>query len=108
MTKALTFWSVFLGFGMGIAYNIVEKVIDMGSEVPLIEVLKSFEYQALAVVVPFVILLSLILYQMERDQITKTEEFNNTLYNKLDGLTLAITNLGEEIRKDRRIRQKGD
>ena len=67
MTKTIEFWAVFLGFALGIAYNLLDKIFNRAEGATVLEVMLTWEYRAIVIVIAGVLLLSIVFYFVERN-----------------------------------------
>lgn len=98
MFKTIEFYAVFLGFVLGIAYDLLEKLFQRDADTSIIDVILTWEYRAVVIVVALVIFVSIIFYFKEKNT-RETEEHNqmqfyrsiNQLIKQIDDFSHANT-----------------
>lgn len=96
MASSLTFWSTILGFSMGMGYNLLEKVIQRSAETSINQVMATFEWSALIMILGIVILLSWVFYVIEKKESARADSDRQKDRREI---TTAINNLATEIKR---------
>ena len=105
MARNLTFWSMIIGFLAGFAFNLSDKLAQKLSEsVPSLNALMDYEYRALAIIVPSIILLGVIFYFAEKQENEKNEHNQDIYYQAINKWAKNVEDLINEIRQDRNER----
>ena len=109
MAKNLTFWSTVIGFLMGYAVTLSDRIAGKISQ--HIPILNSFEYRSLAVIIPALVVLAIVFHFVEKQENEKNEhnfgiytQVINRTSKEVEMLSANVEALVNEIRKDRNER----
>ena len=108
MVKALTFWSLIVGFIIGLAYSVGQNLVD-DIKNPDVDAFYSLNYVAFVVVIIIAIFLGWLFYYLEKQENERREHNEDiqfkSLVNNLEKIDKSINSLADEIRQDRNERK---